>query len=102
MRAQPRKCRKRATRAHKTLCIFCDRRANELHHVAGRNNCVWFRVPLCTPHHRLITKAYSNANPTMMNGASDVASRIKHAREACLVFLWLLEHPEQIDPERIK
>jgi len=26
---------------------------------------------------------------------------MKHAREGCLVFLWLLEHPEQIDPERI-
>jgi hypothetical protein len=69
--------------------------------VAGRNNCDWFCVPLCTLHHRLITRAYRNANPKMMNVTSDVATRMKHAREACLVFLWLLDHPERIDPERI-
>jgi len=86
----------------KARCVFCDGPAKEWHHVAGRHNCIWFRVPLCASHHRLITKVYYNANPAMMNGASDIPSRIKHAREACLVFLWLLEHPEQIELERIK
>jgi hypothetical protein len=85
----------------KAQCVFCDKPAKEWHHVAGRNNCNWFCVPLCVAHHRLVTRAYGNANPAMMNVASDVASRMKHAREACLVLLWLLDHPEQIDPERI-
>jgi hypothetical protein len=49
----------------------------------------------------MITRAYYVANPAMMNFTSDVTTRMKHAREGCLVFLWLLEHPEQIDPERI-
>jgi hypothetical protein len=37
----------------------------------------------------------------MMKAASTVEVRIKRAREACHVFLWLLDHPEEIDPETI-
>jgi len=69
--------------------------------MAGRNHCSWFRVPLCTQHHQMVTRAYCSANPNMMKRASTLSDRIKHAREGCYVFLWLLDHPEQIDPERI-
>jgi len=81
-------------------CTLCDRHATEWHHVPGRNNCSWFRIPLCTQHHRLITRAYYNSSPEMMKAVSSLEERVKHAREACYVFLWLLDHPEQIDPER--
>jgi hypothetical protein len=82
-------------------CTFCDTPAAEWHHVAGRNHCSWFLVPLCTVHHRLITRAYYNAAPALMKTVSSVEERIKQARDACHIFLWLLNHPEQIDPERI-
>jgi hypothetical protein len=49
----------------------------------------------------MVTRAYNGANPNMMKAASGLEQRIKHAREACYVFLWLLDHLEQIDPERI-
>jgi hypothetical protein len=49
----------------------------------------------------MITRAYYNANPSMMNPAGNLDDRIKRAREGCYVFLWLLDHPEQVDPERI-
>ncbi len=83
------------------LCTFCNRPATQRHHVPGRNHCSWFLAPLCTPHHRLITNAYYSADPDMMKTALDLEQRIKRAREGCLVFLWLLDHPEEIDPERI-
>jgi hypothetical protein len=82
-------------------CTFCDRLAVEWHHVPGRNHCSWFRVPLCIPHHRMVTRAYYNAEPDMMKPASNLEKRIKHAREGCHVFLWLLDHPEEFDPEKI-
>lgn len=82
-------------------CTFCGRPATQSHHVAGRKHCSWFRVRLCTRHHELITRAYYNADPNMMKVASDLEQRIKRAREGCHVFLWLLDHPELIDPERI-
>jgi len=83
------------------LCTFCDRPATERHHVPGRNHCGWFRVPLCTSHHQMVTRAYYNADPNMMKPTSNLEERIKRAREGCHVFLWLLDHAEEIDPERI-
>ena len=82
-------------------CTFCDRPATQSHHVCGRNHCDWFRIPLCTSHHQLVHRAYYNADPDMMKQASTVEQRIKRAREACHVFLWLTDHPEMINPERI-
>jgi hypothetical protein len=82
-------------------CTFCNRPATEQHHVAGFDHCKWFRVPLCTQHHKMITRAYYSANPNMMERATNLNDRIKRAREGCYVFLWLLDHPEQIDPESI-
>jgi len=49
----------------------------------------------------MVTRAYYNANPDMMKAPSDLDQRIKRAREGCHVFLWLLDHPEVIDPETI-
>jgi len=49
----------------------------------------------------MVTRAYYNANPDMMKAASNPEERIKRAREGCHVLLWLLDHPEAIDPERI-
>jgi hypothetical protein len=37
----------------------------------------------------------------MMKRPSDLDQRLRHAREGCLTFAWLLDHPEEIDPERI-
>lgn len=82
-------------------CTFCNGPATEWHHIAGRNNSSWFCVPLCTQHHQVITRAYYAANPNMMKRATHLSDRIKHAREGCCVFLWLLDHPEQIDPKRL-
>ena len=82
-------------------CTFCDKTATELHHIAGRYNCSWLVAPVCTPHHRLITRAHYHVNPAMMKRPSNLEERIRHAREGCLTFLWLLDHPEEIDPERI-
>jgi len=82
-------------------CTFCERRATEWHHIAGRNQCSWFGTPLCAEHHQRITSAYYNANPDMMKPASDLEQRKQRAREGCLVFLWLLNHPEEVNPERI-
>jgi len=83
------------------LCTFCDRPATERHHVPGRNHCGWFRIPLCTSNHQMVTRAYYNADPNMMKPTSNLEERIKRAREGCHVFLWLLDHAEEIDPERI-
>jgi hypothetical protein len=83
------------------LCTLCDRPATQRHHVAGHKHCSWLLVPLCTPHHQRITRAYYTANPGMMKSESDLQQRIKRAREGCIVFLWLLDHPDEIDPERI-
>ena len=49
----------------------------------------------------MVTRAYYNANPNMMKRAASIEERIKRAREGCHVFLWLLDHPETIDPDRI-
>lgn len=84
-----------------TKCTFCDKPGAELHHIAGRYNCEWFKLPLCTLHHRLVTRAYYNVNPAMMRRPSNPNERLRHAREGCLTLLWLLDHPEEIDPERI-
>lgn len=78
-------------------CTFCERPAI-WHHVAGRNHCTWFLAPLCRFHHQKVTIAYYKADPNMMRATPDIHERIRRAREACLVFLWLLEHPDEIDP----
>jgi hypothetical protein len=80
------------------FCPFCNKPATEWHHIAGRHNCNWLVVPVCTAHHRLITKAYRNTNPAMMKHPTSTRERIIHAIEACLTFVWLLMHPELIDP----
>jgi hypothetical protein len=82
-------------------CTFCDRPATERHHVGGQTHCRWFHVPLCIPHHRMVTTAYRNADSDMMKSTSNLEQRIKRAREGCHVFLWLLDHPEVIDPGTI-
>jgi hypothetical protein len=74
-------------------CVFCDRYADEWHHVAGRNHCGWFVVPLCTFHHRMVTKA-EDAAGTNRHSADSQIERIKRARQQCLVFLWLLDSEE--------
>jgi hypothetical protein len=82
-------------------CTFCETPATQRHHVAGRSHCSWLSFPLCTPHHELVTRAYYSADPNMMKPSSDLDERIKRARAGCYVFLWLLDHPEEIDRERI-
>ena len=72
------------------LCTFCDRPAAERHHVGGRKHCSWFRLPLCIPHHRMVTRAYENADRDMMKRTSDSGKRMIRALKACVVFMWLL------------
>jgi len=74
-------------------CVFCDRYADEWHHMAGQNHCAWLVVPLCTFHHRKVTKAEDAAGIKRQSANSQI-ERIQRARQQCLVFLWLLDSPE--------
>jgi hypothetical protein len=82
-------------------CTFCEKPATQDHHVAGHKHCTWFLAPVCVGHHQRITSAYYNANPDMMKATSEIQERSRRAREGCLVFLWLLDHPEEIDLEKM-
>ncbi len=74
-------------------CVFCNRYAEEWHHVGGRNHYDWFVVPLCTYHHRMVTKA-EDVGGIRRDSTDDQTERIRCARQQCLVFLWLLDSEE--------
>ncbi len=74
-------------------CVFCDKDAEEWHHVAGRNHCSWFVVKLCRFHHQMVTKAEDAAGINRAP-ADTPRERRKRARQQCHVFLWILDSEE--------
>lgn len=90
MRAQP------ATRCHgikgkRLRCALCGSSKNvEFHHVGGRHHVAWFTVPLCQHHHMRVTAGLHQAGVDMRY-TREKRERIRRARQATLVFLWILE-----------
>jgi hypothetical protein len=61
----------------------------EQHHVGGRNHVRSFTVPLCTEHHREITRMLRDAGVDM-RPARTKTERIARAQQALAVFQWRL------------
>lgn len=66
----------------------------ELHHAGGRNHVAWFVVPLCVADHRRLTAALRQAGVDM-SYTPDPSERRRRARQACLIFLWMLDEQEK-------
>jgi hypothetical protein len=62
--------------------------------VGGRNHVAWFTVPLCRMHHVQLTRGLRQAGINM-SYTPDRAERLRRAREALLVFSWMLEKFER-------
>jgi hypothetical protein len=62
----------------------------EWHHIGGRNHVAWFMIPLCQKHHVALTIALRRAGIDM-HYTSDVAERLRRARQAIYVCLWFLD-----------
>jgi hypothetical protein len=71
-------------------CVLCGSSNQvERHHIGGQNHIAWFTVPLCRKHHLELTTALSRAGVDMRY-TPDVRERLRRARQATLVFLWML------------
>ena len=72
-------------------CAFCGSRENvELHHVGGRHHVAWLIIPLCQKHHMRVTAGLRQAGVDMRY-THDKRERIRRARRATLVFMWILD-----------
>jgi hypothetical protein len=69
------------------LCGALD--AIEQHHVGGRNHVPWFTLPMCSTHHREMTRALQQAG-VEMKPATTKAERVARALQALAVFQWQL------------
>jgi hypothetical protein len=79
-------------------CAKCGSPQNvELHHIAGRNHVVWITIPLCREHHVRLTVAIQQAGIDMRY-TSDTAERLRRARRAIYVCLWLLDDAVTANP----
>src|SRR5436309_751141 len=73
-------------------CFICGSAERiEHHHLFGRNHAPFFTIPLCRRHHELVTRMIANAGHNLMSATSDREERLRRARMACYVFLWLVE-----------
>lgn len=81
-------------------CVKCGSARNvEFHHIGGRNHVARIVVPLCRGHHVRLTIAIQQAGIDMKY-TSDPAERLRRARRAIYVCLWLLDevNPEGAEP----
>jgi len=86
-RAPIRRPRKKGNRLRCALCGSSD--AVQRHHVGGRYHVAWFTMPLCRRHHERVTEAIRLAGIDM-RFTPDVWERLWRARQATLIFLWML------------
>jgi transcription elongation factor Elf1 len=87
---------KRRARPKRLRCAFCGSTHKvQRHHVGGKYHIAWFTIPLCEQKHHLpVTKALDLAKVDMRY-TPDNRERLKRARQATLVFLWMLEEIEK-------
>ena len=71
------------------ICGSSDR--IEQHHLGGRAHAAYFRLPLCGRHHVLVSRMIANAAPDLMTATSNHDERLRRARMAAMVFLWMVE-----------
>jgi hypothetical protein len=86
--------RQRRSKSQKPHCILCKSIVDvQRHHVGGRNHVAWFTIPLCCPHHEELTRRLRQAGVNM-SYTTDKTERLRRARQAVLVFSWMLEEFE--------
>jgi hypothetical protein len=62
----------------------------ERHHLGGQQHVLWITVPLCREHHVRLT-AMIHAAGIDMRYTPNRDERIRRARQATLMFLWMLD-----------
>lgn len=85
----------RTPRKKQKHCTFCG--STDLvqdHHIGGRFHVAWFTGPLCKRHHSRITAAIRIAGVDMRY-TPDLKERVRRARMATYVFLWMLDEFER-------
>jgi hypothetical protein len=87
-----RRVQKRNMQKHCTFCGSTD--LVQRHHVGGRFHIAWFTMPLCRKHHDRVTE-HLRLSGVDMRYTSDQAGRLRRARQATVVFLWMLDEFER-------
>jgi hypothetical protein len=79
-------------RSHPTLrCGLCPSTKDiQSNHVGGRNHIAWFQTPLCVKHHDEFHRRLEISGVDLRS-TPDLQERIRQARKATLIFLWMLE-----------
>jgi hypothetical protein len=81
-------------------CTFCGSTDQvESHHLGGRFHIAWSTLLLCKKHHDRVTE-YLRASEVDMRYTPDKRERLRRARQAVYLFLWLLEEFEREGTKR--
>ena len=62
--------------------------------MGGRYHIAWFTIALCVKHHICLTEALRLA-PVDMRFAPNKRERLRRARQAVMLFLWMLGEMEK-------
>jgi hypothetical protein len=96
-----RRCPIRSRAKHSTRmrpkprCVLCGSTENvQANHVGGRHHVAYFTSPLCGEHHDEFHRRLRAAGVNL-EFTSDPRERIRRARSATLIFLWMLEEQEK-------
>jgi hypothetical protein len=81
----------RARECSKRRCALCGS-TNQVqnNHVGGQNFIAWFTSPLCREHHDKFHIAVRQAGIDLRY-TTDKQERLRRARQATYVFLWMVE-----------
>lgn len=75
-------------------CAICGSPEHvEFHHLGGKYHVAWMTVPLCRKHHVKLTEQIRVAGIDMGYTPDPHERRIR-ARQAAIVFLWMLDDAE--------
>lgn len=88
-------------RPKKRRCGLCGSFENvQGNHVGGQNHIAWFTTPLCGEHHDEFHRRLRAAGVNL-EFTSDPREGLRQARQATLIFLWMLGEREKylIDTE---
>jgi hypothetical protein len=82
-------------RSRRLRCAFCGSTDQvERHHLGGRFHVAWCTMPLCLKHHARLTAAL-RLGTVDMRYTSDKRERLRRARQAAMMFLWMLGEMEK-------
>src|SRR5437660_7870920 len=75
----------------KRRCALClSTKQVEANHVGGRNHIAWFTSPLCRKHHDEFHRRLELSRIDLRY-TPNKQERLRRARQATFIFLWMLE-----------